>query len=77
MALTRRRREFLSKINKLYQGTGQPVHYTTVAQALGVSKWTAYDILRELEKEDLLNVEYAVSREERNPGRSQVFFPAC
>lgn len=74
MALTRRRREFLSKINKLYQSTGQPVHYTTVAQALGVSKWTAYDILRELEKEDLLNVEYAVSHEERSPGRSQVFF---
>jgi DNA-binding Lrp family transcriptional regulator len=74
VALTKRRREFLSKTNTLYQDTGQPVHYTTVAQALGVSKWTAYDILSELESEGLLNIEYAVIREERNSGRSQVFF---
>ena len=74
MTLTRRRREFLSKIAKLYKKTGEPVHYATVAQSLAVSKWTAYDVLRELEKEDLLTMEYAINREDRLPGRSQVLF---
>lgn len=74
MTLTRRRKEFLAKITKIYHQTGEPVHYATVAQSLGVSKWTAYDVLRELEKEGLLTIEYSLNREERNPGRSQVFF---
>ncbi|MEW6423557.1 MAG: hypothetical protein AB1523_02255 [Bacillota bacterium] len=74
MTLTRRRKEFLAKIMKIYARTGEPVHYATVAQSLGVSKWTAYDVLRELEKEGLLIMEYAINREERFPGRSQVLF---
>ncbi|MEW5898600.1 MAG: Lrp/AsnC family transcriptional regulator, partial [Bacillota bacterium] len=74
MTLTRRRKEFLSKIAKIYKKTGEPVHYATVAQSLAVSKWTAYDVLRELEKEGLLTMEYAINREDRLPGRSQVLF---
>jgi len=74
VTLTRRRKEFLGKIMKIYAKTGEPVHYATVAQSLGVSKWTAYDVLRELEKEGLLIMEYAINREERFPGRSQVLF---
>ena len=74
MTLTRRRKEFLHTIKKIYENTGTPVHYITVAEALGVSKWTAYDILKELEKEGYLCSEYAVSREERNPGRSAILF---
>ncbi|OPY59478.1 MAG: hypothetical protein A4E56_03175 [Pelotomaculum sp. PtaU1.Bin065] len=74
MTLTRRRREFLYKIKNIYKDTGAPVHYITVSEALGVSKWTAYDILKELEKEGYLHSEYAVSREERNPGRSAILF---
>ena len=72
--MTRRRKEFLHTIKKIYENTGTPVHYITVAEALGVSKWTAYDILKELEKEGYLRSEYAVSREERNPGRSAILF---
>jgi len=74
MTLTRRRKEFLHTIKIIYENTGVPVHYVTVADALGVSKWTAYDILKELEKEGYLRSEYAVSREEKNPGRSAILF---
>ncbi len=74
MTLTRRRKEFLMKIARIYNKTGEPVHYATVAQSLAVSKWTAYDVLRELEKEGLLTMEYAINREDRLPGRSQVLF---
>jgi len=74
MTLTRRRKEFLNKIVNLFQQTGIPVHYATVGEALKVSKWTAYDILRELEKQGFLRAEYSVGREVKNPGRSMVMF---
>ncbi|MCS5696516.1 MULTISPECIES: hypothetical protein [Desulfofundulus] len=74
MNLTRRRKEFLHKIINLFHQTGLPVHYVTVAQALGVSKWTAYDILKELEKGEFLNREYTLDRNEKAPGRSMVVF---
>ncbi|RKO65829.1 hypothetical protein [Desulfofundulus salinus] len=74
MNLTQRRKEFLDKIINLFRQTGLPVHYATVAEALGVSKWTAYDILKELEKEELLRSEYTLSRTEKAPGRSMVVF---
>lgn len=74
MTITRRRKEFLAGAVKIFHSTGQPVHYATLAQLLGVSKWTAYDVLRELEKEGLFTAEYSVNREERYPGRSLVLF---
>jgi DNA-binding Lrp family transcriptional regulator len=74
MNLTQRRKEFLHKIVNLFRQTGLPVHYATVAQALGVSKWTAYDILKELEKGDFLRREYTLSRSKKAPGRSMVVF---
>ncbi|HAU32342.1 MAG: Transcriptional regulator [Desulfotomaculum sp. 46_296] len=74
MTLTRRRKEFLNKIVNLFHQTGLPVHYATVGEALKVSKWTAYDILRELEKQGFLRAEYSVGREVKNPGRSMVMF---
>ena len=74
MTITRRRKEFLAGAMKIFQSTGQPVHYATLAQMLGVSKWTAYDVLRELEKEGLFTAEYFLNRAERYPGRSLVLF---
>ncbi len=74
MTLTQRRKDFLFKIKKKYEATGLPVHYITVSEDLGVSKWTAYDILKELEKEGYLRSEYNVSREEKTPGRSTIAF---
>ncbi|MGI9861392.1 hypothetical protein SDD30_08410 [Moorella naiadis] len=72
--LTGRRRQFLDKIKKLYQETEAPVHYITVAEGLKVSKWTAYDVLLELEKEGFLERQYIVNSNEKSPGRSMIMF---
>ncbi|MEW5761656.1 MAG: hypothetical protein AB1776_00445 [Bacillota bacterium] len=73
MVLTVRRRQFLAAVIELYQETGLPVHYATVGEKLLVSKWTAYDMLRALEKAGYLEAEYAVARD-RAPGRALVYF---
>lgn len=72
MLLTERRKQFLQKLIDLYQITNLPVHYETLAQALGVSKWTAYDMVRELEKLGYLTRDYALHPGET--GRSQIVF---
>ena len=56
----------------LYRKTNVPVHYVTLAKALGVSKWTSYDMLKELEKLGYLTRDYAVNPGET--GRSQIVF---
>jgi len=71
-ALTERRKQFLEKLLDLYRRTHLPVHYETVARAIGVSKWTAYDMLTQLERLGYLRREYAVHRGEA--GRSVVVF---
>ncbi|MCL6444844.1 MAG: Lrp/AsnC family transcriptional regulator [Alicyclobacillus sp.] len=74
MKLTERRRQFLKQLIDLYQRTQLPVHYESLAKVIGVSKWTAYDMLKELEKLGFLVRDYAVPHGE--VGRSQiVFFP--
>ncbi|WHY75318.1 MarR family winged helix-turn-helix transcriptional regulator [Neobacillus sp. WH10] len=70
--LTKRRREFLDKIWHQYQTTNLPVHYSEVAEAIGVSKWTAYDVLKTLESQGLLKRTYATN--ENETGRSVVVF---
>lgn len=74
MELTRRRKECLEKVVTLYRKSGLPVHYAGIAELLGVTKWSAYEMLRKLEKEGFLATEYAVNPEARFPGRSMVFF---
>lgn len=74
MSLTRRRRDFLAALITLYEHDGQPVHYSKVANALKVSRWTAYDILRQLEQDGYLEAVYETGREERGPGRTLVFY---
>jgi len=72
MNLTERRKQFLQQIMSLYEKSGLPVHYVTVANLLGVSKWTAYDMFKELEKSGFLKRDYVV-----NPnvsGRSIIVF---
>ncbi|MEA2086561.1 MAG: hypothetical protein U9O91_00470 [Candidatus Caldatribacteriota bacterium] len=60
MRITKRQKEFLQSLIDLYQDKGSPVHYSEVAQKMGVSKWTAYDMLKLLQKEGLLEVEYLI-----------------
>ncbi|EQB22625.1 hypothetical protein UNSWDHB_37 [Dehalobacter sp. UNSWDHB] len=72
MNLTERRKQFLQQIIRLYEKSGLPVHYETLANLLGVSKWTAYDMLKELEKNDFLKRDYVVNPNVQ--GRSTVVF---
>ncbi|WP_460039679.1 LexA family protein [Thermaerobacter litoralis] len=70
--LTGRRKQFLEKLVDLYRRTNLPVHYESVARALGVSKWTAYDMLKTLEQMGYLRRDYALQRGEG--GRSLIVF---
>lgn len=72
MPLTKRRLQLLDKLVELYQRTSLPIHYETLARSLGVSKWTAYDMLKEVEKLGFVTRSYEVNSKET--GRSQVVF---
>lgn len=73
MKLTGRQREFLKRFLDLYGGTKQPIHYAQLAENVGVSKPTAYDMLRLLEERGLVASEYMLSKE-GGPGRSSIVF---
>jgi predicted transcriptional regulator len=58
MELTQRKREFLQAVESLYRKTGEAVHYEEVAAELNVSKWTAYDMIKDLVGVGLLKTQY-------------------
>ncbi|MGB9920419.1 MAG: hypothetical protein ACPLPT_06805 [Moorellales bacterium] len=70
--LTKRQQEFLAAVIRLAE-TGEGVHYTQVAEALGVSRWTAYDVLTGLAEKGMLEVVHEVARE-GGGGRSRIMF---
>ena len=74
MRITRRRIDFLQNIKQFYDTTNMPVHYVHVAELLKVSKWSAYEMMKTLEKEGLLASQYEVNQGEKFPGRAMVFF---
>ncbi|MCD6553508.1 MAG: hypothetical protein J7M16_05825 [Anaerolineae bacterium] len=74
MKLTGRQKVFLSKFLDLYGEAEGPLHYTTVAERLGVSKITAYDMLRILEEKGLVASEYVLPVKGHGPGRSTIVF---
>ncbi|HER23622.1 MAG TPA: hypothetical protein ENO17_00930 [Candidatus Atribacteria bacterium] len=72
MSITERQQEFLQSLIYLYQEKETPIHYSEVALKMGVSKWTAYDMLQLLHKEGFLGIEYFIPES----GRSIItFFP--
>ena len=80
MKITKRQKEFLKILINLYQEKASPIHYSEVAQKIGVSKWTAYDMLQLLSKEGFLEVEYQIPKSDHHRweklGRSIItFFP--
>ncbi|MBU4602627.1 hypothetical protein KKA86_05970 [bacterium] len=80
MRITKRQKEFLQSLIDLYQQKDTPIHYSEVAQKMGVSKWTAYDMLQLLHKEGFLEVEYLIPESDNYKwgklGRSTItFFP--
>ena len=72
MKLTGRQRAFLSDFLDLYSEKQDPIHYSTVAERLGIGRITAYDMLRLLEEKGLVTSEYIMPAE--GPGRSTVVF---
>jgi energy-coupling factor transport system substrate-specific component len=70
---TGRRIEFLKALSAIAAESGAPVHYGEVADRMGVSKWTAYDMMRQLMADNLVRASYSTSASAFR-GRSQVLF---
>jgi predicted transcriptional regulator len=73
MKLTGRQKDFLSKFLDLYREADRPLHYAVLADRVGVTKITAYDMLRLLEERGLVASEYVLPKES-GPGRSSIVF---
>lgn len=74
LKLTPRQQTFLDKLFDLYRDSKGPVHYSTVAEKLGVNKFSAYDMLKVLEEKGVAASDYVLNNEQAGPGRSQVVF---
>jgi DNA-binding PadR family transcriptional regulator len=72
--LTARQRAFLDKLLELYREHKAPVHYSDVAKRLGVNRFSAYDMLKVLEKKGFVASSYALAAGHTGPGRSMVVF---
>lgn len=74
--LTFRQKSFLGKLIDIYGETSEPVHYSKVAERLGLSNSSAYDMLRVLEQKDVVGTQYTTPRKVARPGRASIlFFP--
>jgi predicted ArsR family transcriptional regulator len=74
MKLTRRQEDFVYNLLDLYRELQGPFHYTLLAERLGVSRFTAYDMLRLLEEKGLVTSIYQLAEGKSGPGRSEVFY---
>jgi hypothetical protein len=73
-ALTPRRVQTLEALQRLSQPAGKAVHYSLVAARMRISSWTAYGLLRELEKIGLVTRRYDRSSRRGKLGRSRILF---
>lgn len=74
MKLTPRQQTFLDSLFELYRDFKGPVHYSVVAEKLGVNKFSAYDMLKVLEEKGVAASDYVLNDDQAGPGRSQVVF---
>lgn len=72
MKLTKRQKAFIEKMLDIYLEIQGPIHYSTVAKQLNLSKYTAYDMLRLLEEKGYVESVYETRSE--GPGRASVLF---
>lgn len=72
VSLTKRRLQFLNHLVEMYRKTKLPIHYEALARSLGVSKWTAYDMMKKMEQLGFITRSYETNPNET--GRSQVVF---
>jgi hypothetical protein len=74
-SLTPRRLQALAALRELHAGTGSAVHYSSLAGRMGISVWTAYDLLLELEKLGLVRRSYNQDpHPSQRRGRSRILF---
>jgi hypothetical protein len=64
----------LEKLLELYREHKGPVHYSDVAARLGVNRFSAYDMLKVLEKKGFATSSYALAAGHSGPGRSIIVF---
>ena len=74
MKLTRRQLEFIENLVDLTREVDGPIHYSMLAERLGVSPFTAYDMLRLLEEKGMVMSEYQVAEGKSGPGRAERLF---
>src|SRR5258706_2294354 len=74
MELTRRQTTFMERLVDLYHEAHGPIPYSTLALRLGVSRFTAYDMLRLLEEKGLVTSAYQLTAGKSGPGRSEVLY---
>ncbi len=72
--LTLRQEAFLDRFLDVYRERQEPVHYSAVAQRLGLKNSTAYDMLRLLQKKGMVSSHYATPKATAGPGRSSILF---
>ncbi|CAG1015932.1 hypothetical protein ANAEL_05408 [Anaerolineales bacterium] len=72
MKITKRQKAFIEKILDIYKEIQGPIHYSTVAEQLNLSKYTAYDMLRLLEEKGYVESVYETHSE--GPGRASISF---
>ena len=71
---TRRQRDFLQALVELWQANDAAVHYTVLAEHVGVNRYTAYDMLRVLESKGLAEAHYSLDRDNQAGGRSSIYY---
>jgi len=72
--LTRRQQQFLSRFLDIYREVDGSIHYTDLAERLGIGRVTAYEMLRLLEERGLVRSEFHLPEDKRGPGRAIVLF---
>jgi len=74
MELTRRQEKFIHLFVDLYREMHKPIHYSLLAKKIGVSSFTAYDMLRLLEKKGYVTSKYQINSNKPSVGRSEIVF---
>ncbi|HNW94672.1 MAG TPA: helix-turn-helix domain-containing protein [Anaerolineaceae bacterium] len=74
MKLTRRQETFILCLLDLFREYKRPIHYSTLAERVGVSPFTAYDMLRLLEEKGFVTSEYRIEPGKSTVGRSEIVF---
>lgn len=74
MKLTRRQADLFRDFLDLYRELQGPIHYSVLAKRVGVSRITAYDMLRVLEEKGYVASEYRRAAGKSGPGRAEIIY---